>query len=205
MILMVKMGEEVAWAMKMKREQEEAKRKTKCRKANQEDNNVILSNKQPNEKRKPHEERMREAQQLVNIAEVMERKRQRRIDARKKMTDKDKIEKEQAALREAMYDEIIWALELKKDLAEQSGDTVEVEKYVKLIKEEEEKKDGTWERRIKQAEKEKEEKKRQAELAVEREKQMAIQKEADLKMSKENAAKMLEQQKKMDEEMQRRK
>ena len=52
------------------------------------------------------------------------------------MTDKDKIEKEQAALREAMYDEIIWALELKKDMAEQSGLKEEVEKYSRLIQEE---------------------------------------------------------------------
>merc|ERR1712106_1048984 len=151
-----------------------------------------------------------QGEQLMNIAEVMERKRQRRMNAKKNMNDKDKIEREQAALREAMYYEIIWALELKKDLADQCGETEEVEKYTKLIKEEEEKKDGTWDRRIKQAEKEKEykkkqaeqdkeDKKRQAELAV----QLAAQKIKDDIKAKENEAIRLEQQKRIEEEMQR--
>merc|ERR1712106_524491 len=119
---------------------------------------------------------------MENITMVMERKRLRRMDARKKMTDKDRIEREQAALREAMYDEIIWALELKKDMAEQAGSQEEAERYARLIKEEEEKKDGTWERRKKQEERDKEEKIRQEELAKEREKLMAAQKEAELKL-----------------------
>jgi len=194
------MSEEVAWAMKMKKDQEEARRKEEEQKEKEVYKITSNDNREPKPKKKTQEERMREmkekfeeerkrkenpkqsqADQLVNIAEVMERKRQRRMDARKKMTDKEKIEKEQAALREAMYDEIIWALELKKEMAEQCGQTEEVEKYAKLIKDEEDKKDGTWERRIKQAEKEKEEKKRQEELAKEREKQLVIQKEEEQK------------------------
>merc|ERR1712029_307124 len=103
---------------------------------------------QKEEERKQKENpQLSQADQLVNIAEVMERKRQRRLDARKKMTDKERIEKEQKALRDAMHDEIIWALELKKDMADQCGQTDEAEKYAKLITEEEEKKDGTWEKR----------------------------------------------------------
>merc|ERR1711915_800855 len=157
------------------------------------------------EKREKENPKQSQADQLINIAEVMEKKRQRRMAARSKMTEKERMEKEQAALREAMHDEIIWALELKKDIAEQAGQYEDVKKYEILIKEEEEKKDGTWEKRIKQQEKEREEKRKQAEREAERERQIEIRKEEEAKKAKEYAAKMLEQQKKLDEEIQRRK
>merc|ERR1712150_251892 len=88
-----------------------------------------------------------QAEQMVNILDVMEKKRQRRMAAKSKMSEKERLEKEQAAVKEAMYDEIIWALQLQKELAEQAGDMENVEKYEKEILLNQEKKDGTFERR----------------------------------------------------------
>ena len=78
---------------------------------------------------------------------------------------KERLEKEQAAVREAMHDEIIWALKIQKEIAEECGNSADVERYEKQIKDEQEKKDGTWERRIREKEKAAREKKRQEELA----------------------------------------
>merc|ERR1712107_308746 len=94
-----------------------------------------------------------QAEQMVNILEVMEKKRQRREARKSQMTEKEKLEKEQASVKAAMYDEIIWALQLQKDIAEEAGNSADVEKYEKLIVLEQEKKDGTFERRLKQKQK----------------------------------------------------
>ena len=83
----------------------------------------------------------------------MEKKRQRRMANKNKLTEKERLEKEQAATRQAMHDEIIWALKLQKEIAEECGNSADVEKYEKQIKEEQEKKDGTWEKRIREKEK----------------------------------------------------
>ena len=91
-----------------------------------------------------------------------------------------------------MYEEIIWALKQKKEIAEQAGDLDEVERFKRMMKEEEEKMDGTWERRKRQQEKEREEKERQRQKEIEwergreeRERQEAIQKEKEAKEKKE--------------------
>ena len=121
---------------------------------------------------------------MVNILEVMEKKRQRRMASKNKLTEKERMEKEQALVKQAMYDEIIWALQLQKDIAEQCGNTEDVEKYEKQILLEQEKKDGTHERRLKQKQKEEEEKVRQEKLAEERKKQKEIRKQEEIKRKK---------------------
>ena len=167
-------NEEIAWAMQMKKdlEEKEARKKeelAKKRKCEEEEmtNKCSKNGEEVKVKRKTQEEKMRElkqrieeekqlkenpktsqAEQMVNILDVMEKKRQRRMANKNKLTEKERQEKEQAAVREAMHDEIIWALKLQKEIAEECGNTADVERYEKQIKEEQEKKDGTWEKRI---------------------------------------------------------
>merc|ERR1712029_741930 len=127
-----------------------------------------------------------------------EKKRQRREARKSQMTEKEKLEKEQASVKAAMYDEIIWALQLQKDIAEEAGNSADVEKYEKLIVLEQEKKDGTFERRLKQKQKEEEEKVKQEQLEIENKKQEEIRKQEELKRKKALAAKWAEEQKKID-------
>merc|ERR1712098_512926 len=144
-------------------------------------------------------------EQMVNILEVMEKKRQRRMDRKNKLTEKERLEKEQASVKEAMYDEIIWALQLQKEIADEAGNQADVEKYMKMIALEQEKKDGTFERKIKQKQKEEEEKARQEKLAAERKIQEEKNRQEELRRKKEQAAKWAEEQKRIEEEMQKRK
>merc|ERR1712222_67009 len=131
-----------------------------------------------------------QADQMVNILDVMEKKRQRRMAAKSKMSEKERLEKEQAAVKEAMYDEIIWALQLQKELAEQSGDMENVEKYEKEILFNQEKKDGTFERRQRQKQREEEDRIRKEELAIQMQKQDELKKQEELKRKKRASTKM---------------
>ena len=167
-------NEEIVWAMQMKKDLEEKEERKKAeldkkRKFSEEENTNKCSKngEEVKVKRKTQEEKMRElkqkmeeekqlkenpnisqAEQMVNILDVMEKKRQRRMANKNKLTEKERLEKEQAAVREAMHDEIIWALKIQKEIAEECGNLADLQKYEKQIKEEQEKKDGTWERRI---------------------------------------------------------
>ena len=220
------LGDEVSWALQMKKDLEEKKKNeetVKKRKNDESENNGDNKvSKTSSLKRKTQEEKLRELkakieeeekrksnpcqeEQMVNILEVMEKKRQRRMASKNKLTEKERMEKEQALVKQAMYDEIIWALQLQKDIAEQCGNTEDVEKYEKQILLEQEKKDGTHERRLKQKQKEEEEKIRQEKLAEERKKQEEIRKQEEIKRKKELAAIRAEEQKKMEIEFQRRK
>ena len=91
------------------------------------------------EKKKAEKPNVSQANQLENIAEAFEKKRQRRMAARNKMTEEEMRIQEEKAVRQAMYEEIIWALKQKKEIAEQEGRLEEVERYKILMKEEEEK------------------------------------------------------------------
>ena len=122
-----------------------------------------------------------------------------------KLTEKERLEKEQAATRQAMHDEIIWALKLQKEIAEECGNYADVEKYEKQIKEEQEKKDGTWEKRIREKEKAAQEKIRQEELAQQEAALKEKRQQEELQRKKELALKLAEEQKKMEEELQKRK
>merc|ERR1712098_796129 len=146
-------------------------------------------------------------EQLENIAVAMEKRRQRKMAARNKMSEKERKEQEEKAVRDAMHEEIIFALKVQKEASEQAGLTEEVEKYNKLIIEETEKMDGTWERRERQKAKELEEKEKQRILAIENEKRAkeqekldAIKREEELKAKKIWEAKMMEEQKRLEEE-----
>ena len=122
-----------------------------------------------------------------------------------KLTEKERLEKEQAATRQAMHDEIIWALKLQKEIAEECGNSADVEKYEKQIKEEQEKTDGTWERRIREKEKAAQEKIRQEELAKQEAALKEKRQQEELQRKKELALKAAEEQKKLEEELQRKK
>merc|ERR1712062_541989 len=128
-----------------------------------------------------------QAEQMVNILDVMEKKRQRRMAAKGKLSEKERLEKEQAAVKEAMYDEIIWELKIQKELAEESGNMADAERYEKEIVLNQEKKDGTFERRLRQKQKEEEEKIRQEQLAIQIQKQEELRKQEELKKKKEQA------------------
>ena len=224
---MGEMGDEVSWALQMKRDMEEQKKEkelSKKRKNEEEDKNT--DNKATKtaigNKRKTQEEKMRElkarmeeeekqknnpsqAEQMVNILDVMEKKRQRRMAAKGKLSEKERLEKEQAAVKEAMYDEIIWALKIQKELAEESGNMADAERYEKEIVLNQEKKDGTFERRLRQKQKEEEEKIRQEQLAIQIQKQEELRKQEELKKKKEQAIKWAEEQKKIELELQQKK
>ena len=220
------LGDEVSWALQMKKDLEEKKKNeetVKKRKNDESENDGDNKvSKTSSLKRKTQEEKLRELkakieeeekrksnpcqeEQMVNILEVMEKKRQRRMASKNKLTEKERLEKEQALVKQAMYDEIIWALQLQKDIAEQCGNIEDVEKYEKQILLEQEKKDGTHERRLKQKQKEEEEKIRQEKLAEERKKQEEIRKQEEIKRKKELAAIRAEEQRKMEIEFQRKK
>merc|ERR1712079_473279 len=150
------LGDEVSWALQMKKDLEEKKKNEETVKKRKNDE----SENEEEEKRKsnPCQE-----EQMVNILEVMEKKRQRRMASKNKLTEKERLEKEQALVKQAMYDEIIWALQLQKDIAEQCGNIEDVEKYEKQILLEQEKKT------------------RQEKLAEERKKQEEIRKQEEIK------------------------
>ena len=225
---MEEMGDEVAWALQMKRDLEEKKRKenelSNKRKNEEEDknNNTKSTKVAVGTKRMTQEQKLKElkqkmeeeekqknnpsqAEQMVNILDVMEKKRQRRMAAKSKMSEKERLEKEQAAVKEAMYDEIIWALQLQKELAEQAGDMENVEKYEKEILLNQEKKDGTFERRQRQKQREEEERIKKEQLAIQMKEQEEIRKQEELKRKKEQALKWAEEQKKIELEMQQKK
>merc|ERR1712064_80522 len=140
-------GEEVSWAMQMKKDLEEQKKKDELDKKRKMEEDEINSKQNTTDtrpfKRKTQEEKLRElkakmeedekrksnpsqAEQMVNILEVMEKKRQRRMDRKNKLTEKERLEKEQASVKEAMYDEIIWALQLQKEIADEAGNQADV-------------------------------------------------------------------------------
>merc|ERR1712062_496297 len=120
----------------------------------------------------------------------MGKKRQRRMANKNKLTEKERLEKEQTATRQAMHDEIIWALKIQKEIAEECGNTADAEKYEKQIKEEQEKKDGTWEKRIREKERAAQEKIRQEELAREEAALKEKRQQEELERKKEMAARV---------------
>jgi len=114
---MEEMGDEVAWALQMKRDLEEKKRKenelSNKRKNEEEDknNNTKSTKVAVGTKRMTQEQKLKElkqkmeeeekqknnpsqAEQMVNILDVMEKKRQRRMAAKSKMSEKERLEKE---------------------------------------------------------------------------------------------------------------
>ena len=117
---------------------------------------------------------------------------------RQKLLWREQKVKEEKALREALYDEIIWALRMKKDIAEQSGSYEEVKSYESLIRIEEDKKDGTFDKRLKEEEMRRKEQKKLDELAKERKRLADIVQEADLKRAEQESVKKSEEKRKLE-------
>ena len=177
----------------------------------QEDKMRALKEKMEQDKNKVNGAEVSQADQLLNIAECMEKKRLRRLAAKSKMSEKERQEQEDKAVQQAMYEEIIWALKQKKEIAEEAGLQDEVDMYNRRLKEEQENMDGTTERKRRQVIKEREDRENQIKLAAENEKlareqaiKDAVQREIDAKAKKEREARQLEEQKKMDIERKKR-
>merc|ERR1712113_538318 len=108
----------------------------KVKRKTQEEKLRELKEKMQKEKELKENPNISQAEQMVNILDVMEKKRQRRMANKNKLTEKERLEKEQAATRQAMHDEIIWALKIQKEIAEECGNLADLQKYEKQIKEE---------------------------------------------------------------------
>ena len=139
-----------------------------------------------------------QAEEMEKITIVFQEKARQRLENRQKLLWREQKVKEETALREAMYDEIIWALRMKKDIAEQSGSYEEVKSYETLIKIEEDKKDGTFDKRLKEEEMRRKEQKKLDELAKERKRLADIVQEAELKRAEQESVKKSEEKRKLE-------
>ena len=94
---------------------------------------------------------------IEHITQVINRRKLERQESRRKLIQNEKLFQEEVDLAKSLYDEVIWALTLELDNAEEVGDLMKVNFFKSRIEEEEQKRENVYQE--KQAEwKEKERK-----------------------------------------------
>ena len=194
------MSEEVVWALQMQKELEETQKKEslECQKKNNETKSSSEDRDSQLLSETETKNKLTQAEELENIEKAFKEKNKRRREHRQNKLRKERAEQDEKALRDAMYDEIIWALQIKKELSEESGLPEEAERYKSLIQIEEEKKDGTFERQEKEAQNKRKEQIRLENISKERKRLALIIQEAENKREEEAAQRKLEEQRELE-------
>ena len=143
-------------------------------------------------------EKIENAQKLENIAKSLEKRRLQKLAAKTKITIEEKEENYVPEEEKALSEEIIWALTQEIEMAGQAGDGRTLELLTSQLKEEEEKMNGTWQKKkereakewkekVQKEKMERREKARKTEIERE-EKELALVKAIKVKENQEKLA-----------------
>ena len=187
------MNEEIQWALQQKKQQEEDQKVKEVEERPKDTSVSKIETTLVTQKKEVQKEKVSEAENILSLVGIMEKKaeekRKARIEKDKKVSIEEKKkqeEQDQQELDDAMNEEIRWAYEQKAVMMEEKR-KLEEEENARRLKEEQDNKvlQSVAEKyRAKEAAKEKEKEERLQKQMEEKEKLERLQKEAEEKMKK---------------------